>query len=209
MNVDQYIENNPQRFAMLTEACKQLAIENTAITKGALASALPLDFCLDDADPWRMIAAECVRAVADGTMTATPDTAAPVEPVADTRESIAARKLELERRAADLRGVLNTLTVERANARARFADCLREYLGGLPKISPEQNARDYIAASVQDRAERHVPNAPIFGPSTLDRQLGYAAGGNADDHARKQMRGAGHRRGAFPSSMRGATIPKG
>src|SRR5205807_7438346 len=100
MNVDKYVEENPQRFEMIGKACRALSIEGTAISKASLSSALPLDFCLDDNDPWRMIAAEAQRAVADGMMTATeaPDTAAPVKvstgPV-DTRESLASKKLDL------------------------------------------------------------------------------------------------------------------
>src|SRR5947208_11345808 len=99
MNVDKYCEENPQRFEMLGSACKKLAIENTAITAAALGSELPLDFALDDNDPWRQIAAEAQRSVADGSMTPTPDPPAPVEPVTDSRETLAARKLELDRHA--------------------------------------------------------------------------------------------------------------
>src|SRR5437868_5431156 len=106
MNIDKYVEENPLRFRMIGEACKKLAIENTAITEAALASALPLDFCICDADPWRMIGAETIRSVADGTMAPTPDPPAPA-PDPASRESLAAQLLDTQRKAAELRGELH------------------------------------------------------------------------------------------------------
>ena len=215
IDLDQYAEINPERFARIGAVCKQLALDDQAITRESLQASLPPDFALDDLDPWNQIAGEVRQAITSGSLraTETPDTAtpapSPVAPDPASREALAEKLLSLQRRCAELHGELHGLTIARAEAREALGDALATWQTGRPRITPNQLAHDYCAQSVRDRAERHVAGHPIAGPSTLDRQCTYSgpagSAGDGTDFARKQM-GRGHRRNAYPSSMRSATI---
>jgi hypothetical protein len=227
IDLDAYSEANPQRFEMLAAACVTLARDNKPITIPTLTAALPPDFGVDDSDPWREIAKEAAHAVAHpapnggemvaketgdgatGVTNATPETA--------SCETPPERKVRLDRRAAALRGELHQLTAERAKRRHEFGDALAEYLSGLPKISHEMNARNFITTSIAERkAGRGIPQAPIAGPSALDRHRMPYSPPDGSGLVHRTMR-VGSNRGrataagpavrSYPASYKSAKLP--
>jgi len=129
-------------------------------------------------------------------------------------DAIRAKVRELDQRAADLRIEIRQHTDERQNARGLLAQCAADFQNGLgPKITAESNARDYLAASLAERAAHargdDLPPVPEPGRSVVDRQAMYSgnAAGDASDHVRGQFRNGGFRRGSFPSHNKGRRLP--
>jgi hypothetical protein len=121
------------------------------------------------------------------------------------------RGLALADECASLRGRLRTLTEQRQRARQRLSESLSAFMRGVgPRVTPEANARNFIRASQQERADRAAgrssPPAPIVpGPSYEDRSRAWQ--GDSDTFARKQHRNGGNSRGAYPRSMLGHKLP--
>jgi hypothetical protein len=146
----------------------------------------------------------------------------PVEPkpvpapatVAEIGDSDSAldRLVTLNQKAAELRASLNVLARQRLAVRERLGLAVQALANRQKPLSPADLTRQYLAASLAERAARadgtRVEPVKVFGRSVIDRQAGYSIGGNASDHVRRQMRGGGYRRGAYPSAARGARIPR-
>jgi len=132
----------------------------------------------------------------------------------DSPDAIRAKIRELDNRAAELRVAIRRHTDERSAARGLLAQCANDFQNGLgPKITPESNARDYLAASLAERAAHargdDLPPVPEPGRSVVDRQAMYSgnASGDASDHVRGQFRNGGFRRGSYPSHAKGRRLP--
>lgn len=235
-DLETYAAENPVRFDMLKAACETLATADEPITLDSLSAALAEagapDFAIDDFDPWREIAGQVRQAIGSGSLAA--DTAAPAfqkdgtpvtpapEPDPASRESLMARKVELDEQAHRLRCDVVRHTALRAQARHVFADTLQEYLTGLPKVTPESAARAFIANQIEERkAGRGGGQTPVAGPSRLDRRKTYSVGsaiGDGSEHAERNMRVGSHRGRvsangpavqSFPASMRGVNVRRG
>jgi len=132
----------------------------------------------------------------------------------DNPDAIRVKVRELDQRAADLRIEIRVATDERQKMRGMLAQCAADFQNGLgPKITAESNARDYLAASLAERAAHargdNLPPVPEPGRSVVDRQAMYSgnAAGDASDHVRGQFRNGGFRRGSFPSHNKGRRLP--
>lgn len=141
----------------------------------------------------------------------TMDTAPAEVPAEDIRESepvvepeaaplnipeLRARHLHLDQHAASLRASLFKLQADRQVARAELADAIAIWSHTAPKVSAEQNVRDFLAASQAEREQAkkngasRVP-AGGFGRSVIDRTAAYSHGspsGDGSDFVRKQIR---------------------
>jgi hypothetical protein len=110
---------------------------------------------------------------------------------ANSPDAIRAKVRDLDQRAADLRIEIHMHTDERTAARGLLAQCAADFENGLgPKVTPESNTRDYLAASLAERAAHargdNLPPVPEPGRSVVDRQAMYSgnAAGDASDHVR-------------------------
>ncbi len=88
-------------------------------------------------------------------------------------------------------------------ARGALADAISRWQCGGVRLTPEQNARDFIRSEQLKRKARAEALAAMgpSGPqrSIIDRMGEYQKHGDANDFARKQME-TGHRRGSVPMS---------
>lgn len=135
----------------------------------------------------------------------TASNAAPKNP-----EALRQAVIDAEQRCATLRAKLAALVTERGRARAMLATTIGQW-SGLDRMTPEANARQYIAHELRERARIavHGPDAAKQSrpaDSAIDRACVFSTGGSADDHARRHMK-SGFRRSSYPASMRGAKLP--
>ena len=90
---------------------------------------------------------------------------------------------------------------ERA-ARATLAREMTSWANGGKPLTPEENRRQYLARSLEERrrrAEAGQPTRQIRGRSVLDRMGEASMLGDGSDFARKGFQ-HGHRRGSVPMS---------
>lgn len=126
-----------------------------------------------------------------------------------TPEALRERVRQLDQHAAELRAKLWTLTENRGRARGALAESIRLYQTRIPKLTPEQLARQYIASELARReANKHAP-PPAPEPvanSHIDRMSSRR--GDSNTFVQKHLR-HGHRRNGLPASMRGTRLPRG
>ena len=144
-------------------------------------------------DEWRRMAGQApVGAPPD------PLAPAPHDILRDTEDALGQARVEL-------RLARQAVTDARATVAKRLAD----YNAAVPVITPEENARQYIAseqarkqAAMDGRAPPQQRARP--GKSYIDRAAFWGTHGGADDAVRSNFRNGGYRRGAFPKHMMGA-----
>jgi hypothetical protein len=216
--LDQYSEANPERFRMIVAAIAAVADNGHLVSIAALRDALPKDFALDGTLDH---VAEIVAA--ESGVSATMDREEAGDGSVDDRDfldsddkgeapdALRQRVVDLDRRAADLRGQLYSLRTQLTTARGVLGDSISAFVHGHgPKVTQQDNIRAHLAASLAERAANargdDLPPIPQAGPSTLDRQALYSghATGDASDFVRKQMQNGGFRRGSMPASVQGA-----
>ena len=150
--------------------------------------------------------------------------AVPVEAAPVAEESIAehvpskpglspqARLDAAHKRLQALQGERPVLIGLQRQARTDLATAVRTHQDGFPKMSHEQLARDFIAASNAERAARargeawatRPENKPRGKVAYVDLERMYSQGGNADTFARRMAR-TGNRRGAYSKQSLGMT----
>jgi len=91
-----------------------------------------------------------------------------------------------------------------------LSDAITSFQAQFPPQTRESLVREYIRSEQAQRAAAVAGGVPRDngarpGPSHLDRML--FSKNNSGPTARDRGYGGGYRRGAFPSSMRGAKLP--
>jgi len=123
-------------------------------------------------------------AVSEGDFPAAPQAAPLVPPHQALRDA----ELALDATRHELRQATETL----ASARANVATALANYNRAAPKITAEQNTRDWIAANNAARAERAGQR---FVPTVTETARAMGGGGHGDDIRTRRGGGAAYRRG--------------
>jgi hypothetical protein len=193
----EYREANPERFQMLRAAVAALIAEGVEVSHETLVTRLPADFDLstDSTDPWQRIAAGVI-----GT-TDTTESADAADAAQDDPETLRSNVVRLEQQVAEIRADLQVLTRNLLHARADFASSIQAYRLQIPSLTPEQNARQFIADSIRQRAEGNPRRPEPHARSHIDACGAWASVGDADTFVRKQLV-RGYRRNAAPYRVR-------
>jgi hypothetical protein len=128
--------------------------------------------------------------------------------VLEDGESLREKYRALDQDIANLRARIASLTAARQQARGRLADAIQLLTKRIPRLTPEQNTRQFLAASVRERELKALQGredepAGARGRSKLDRNAAWSRSG---DPAERRLQ-TGHRRGSLPASARGMRIP--
>lgn len=118
------------------------------------------------------------------------------EEIDEARENLRLAQVDL----ANARAAVIGETNRRLTAQGKLDDAKNAWARGLPRLTPEQNARQYIAGQLAEKQAKKdagiPPQMKRVANSYIDRARAHRTGGDGNDYARGRMQ-RGYNNGRF------------